>query len=134
MPYRKPQPRRQYQGLRRPLEAVKTRKWGEVKYPRGTHPLVVEVKVGDAEAVMKEGLGYRKDQELALVKKALEAAQIPVARAELAKRPQNYISLGESDARKVLSLMEAIEDHDDVQKVHSNFDVPIEILEKLQAE
>jgi len=68
------------------------------------------------------------------VKKALEAAQIPVARAELAQRPQNYISLGESDARKILGLMEAIEDHDDVQKVHSNFDVPIEILEKLQAE
>jgi len=68
------------------------------------------------------------------VKKALEAAQIPVARAELAKRPQNYISLGESDARKILGLMEAIEDHDDVQKVHSNFDVPVEILEKLQAE
>jgi len=68
------------------------------------------------------------------VKKALEAAQIPVARAELAQRPQNYISLGESDARKILGLMEAIEDHDDVQKVHSNFDVPIEIIEKLQAE
>jgi YebC/PmpR family DNA-binding regulatory protein len=68
------------------------------------------------------------------VKKALEAAQIPVARAELAKRPQNYISLGESDARKILGLMEAIEEHDDVQKVHSNFDVPIEIIEKLQAE
>jgi len=68
------------------------------------------------------------------VKKALEAAQIPVARAELAKRPQNYISLGESDARKILGLMEAIEEHDDVQKVHSNFDVPVEIIEKLQAE
>jgi len=68
------------------------------------------------------------------VKKALEAAQIPVARAELAQRPQNYISLGESDARKILGLMEAIEEHDDVQKVHSNFDVPIEIIEKLQAE
>jgi YebC/PmpR family DNA-binding regulatory protein len=68
------------------------------------------------------------------VKKALEAAQIPVARAELAQRPQNYISLGESDARKILGLMEAIEDHDDVQKVHSNFDVPVEIIEKLQAE
>jgi len=68
------------------------------------------------------------------VKKALEAAQIPVARAELAQRPQNYISLGESDARKILGLMEAIKEHDDVQKVHSNFDVPIEIIEKLQAE
>jgi transcriptional/translational regulatory protein YebC/TACO1 len=68
------------------------------------------------------------------VKKALADAQIPVARTELTQRPQNFISLGESDARKVLSLMEAIEEHDDVQKVHANFDVPAEVLEKLQAE
>ncbi|MBE3100277.1 MAG: YebC/PmpR family DNA-binding transcriptional regulator [Planctomycetes bacterium] len=73
-------------------------------------------------------------EALEAVKKALEAAQIPVARSELAQRPQNYISLGESDARKILGLMEAIEEHDDVQKVHSNFDVPVEIIEKLQAE
>jgi YebC/PmpR family DNA-binding regulatory protein len=68
------------------------------------------------------------------VKKALADAQIPVARTELTQRPQNFISLGESDARKVLALMEAIEEHDDVQKVHANFDVPAEIIEKLQAE
>jgi len=68
------------------------------------------------------------------VKKALEEAKIPVARSELTQRPQNFISLGESDARKVLGLMEAIEEHDDVQKVHANFDVPAEIIEKLQAE
>jgi len=68
------------------------------------------------------------------VKKALEEAKIPVARSELTQRPQNFISLGESDARKVLGLMEAIEEHDDVQKVHANFDVPADVLEKIQAE
>jgi len=68
------------------------------------------------------------------VKKALADAKIPVARSELTQRPQNFISLGESDARKVLALMEAIEEHDDVQKVHANFDVPAEVIEKLQAE
>jgi YebC/PmpR family DNA-binding regulatory protein len=68
------------------------------------------------------------------VKKALADAKIPVAKSELTQRPQNFISLGESDARKILSLMEAIEEHDDVQKVHANFDVPAEIIEKLQAE
>ncbi len=37
------------------------------------------------------------------------------------------------DARKVLALLEGLEDHDDVQKVYSNFDVSPGVLEKLQA-
>ena len=60
-------------------------------------------------------------------------AGIPIERAEISQVPQNYISLGENDARKVLALLEDLEDHDDVQKVHSNFDVAPEVLEKLQA-
>ena len=66
-------------------------------------------------------------------KKALAEAGIPIERAEVSQVPQNYISLGENDARKVLALLEGLEDHDDVQKVHSNFDVAPEVLEKLQA-
>lgn len=66
-------------------------------------------------------------------KKALQEAGIPIERAEISRVPQNYISLGENDARKVLALLEGLEDHDDVQKVHSNFDVAPEVLEKLQA-
>ncbi len=66
-------------------------------------------------------------------KKALQEAGIPIERAEVSQVPQNYISLGENDARKVLALLEGLEDHDDVQKVHSNFDVAPEVLEKLQA-
>ena len=66
-------------------------------------------------------------------KKALAEAGIPIERAEVSQVPQNYISLGENDARKVLALLEGLEDHDDVQKVHSNFDVAPEVLEKLQS-
>ena len=66
-------------------------------------------------------------------KKALTEAGIPIERAEVSQVPQNYISLGENDARKVLALLEGLEDHDDVQKVHSNFDVAPEVLEKLQS-
>jgi YebC/PmpR family DNA-binding regulatory protein len=65
------------------------------------------------------------------VKKALADAGIAVARAELSQHPQNYVTLSENDARKVLNLMESLEEHDDVNKVHSNFDIPAEILEKL---
>jgi hypothetical protein len=92
--------------LRRPLETIKTRKWGEVKYPKGTHPLVVEAKVGDAQVVMKEGLGYRKDQELALIRKALEAkfekeldvsqkADVTVSFPQSKKAPVKFFVAGE---------------------------------------
>jgi YebC/PmpR family DNA-binding regulatory protein len=67
------------------------------------------------------------------VKKALADARIPVAHAEITQRPQNFIPLAEADARKVLALMEALDEHDDVQKVHSNFDVSPEVLAKIQA-
>ena len=67
------------------------------------------------------------------VKKALADAGIPVERAEMTKVPQNYVPLGEADARKVLALMEDLEEHDDVQKVHSNFDVSADVLQKIQA-
>jgi len=67
------------------------------------------------------------------VKTVLTEAGIPIEGAEVSQVPQNYVSLEEGDARKVLALLEGLEDNDDVQKVHSNFDVAPEVLEKLQA-
>jgi YebC/PmpR family DNA-binding regulatory protein len=68
------------------------------------------------------------------VKKALAEAKIPVAHAELVQRPQTFVTLGENAARKVLGLMEDLEAHDDIQKVHANFDIPTDVVEKLQDE
>ena len=43
--------------------------------------------------------------------------------------PQNVIEVDdESEAKKILRLMDAIDDHDDVQNVYANFDIPDEIL------
>ena len=67
------------------------------------------------------------------VKKALADAGLTVERAEISQVPQTFVPLGESDARKVLALLEGLEDHDDVQKVHSNFDVAPDVLAKIQA-
>jgi YebC/PmpR family DNA-binding regulatory protein len=67
------------------------------------------------------------------VKKALADAKIAVAHAEIVQRPQTFVPLDETAARKVLTLMELIEDHDDVQKVHSNFDIPTDVLARIQA-
>ena len=54
---------------------------------------------------------------------ALKSAGIETQVAEIEMVPQNYIKLEGSDARQMLKLMEALEDHDDVQKVSANFDI-----------
>jgi YebC/PmpR family DNA-binding regulatory protein len=65
------------------------------------------------------------------VKAAFDKAQIPYLSAEVSMVAQNYIKLAGDDAEKMLKLMETLEDHDDVQKVYANFDIPEEIMEKL---
>jgi YebC/PmpR family DNA-binding regulatory protein len=65
------------------------------------------------------------------VKRALEAAKIPIASAELTKVSANTVPVGEHEAPAVLRLIEALEDHDDVQKVHANFQIPDEVLARL---
>ena len=54
---------------------------------------------------------------------AVKGAGIEPQVAEVEFVPQNYIRLEGADARQMLKLMEAIEDHDDVQKVSANFDI-----------
>lgn len=54
---------------------------------------------------------------------ALKTAGIEPQVAEVEMVPQNYIKLEGADARQMLKLMEALEDHDDVQKVSANFDI-----------
>jgi len=57
------------------------------------------------------------------VSSAIKAAGIEAPVAEVSMVPQNYIKLEGGNAQQMLRLMEALEDHDDVQKVHANFDI-----------
>jgi YebC/PmpR family DNA-binding regulatory protein len=57
------------------------------------------------------------------VQSAIKSAGIEPQVAEISMVPQNYIKLEGSNAQQMLRLMETIEDHDDVQKVHANFDI-----------
>lgn len=67
------------------------------------------------------------------VKKALEQKEIVPSEAELTMIPQTTIKLEGKQAEQMLKLMEDLEDHDDVQKVYANFDIAIEIMEKMSA-
>ncbi len=67
------------------------------------------------------------------LKKVLEEKEIPTEVAEISMVPQNTVPVGDANtARKILGLMEDLEDHDDVQNVYANFDIPDDILAKVE--
>ncbi|QGT99919.1 putative transcriptional regulatory protein YebC [Candidatus Syntrophocurvum alkaliphilum] len=66
------------------------------------------------------------------VKESLENYGIQFEAADIEMVPENSIEINEvSTAQKILKLIEALEDHDDVQNVYANFTLPDEIVEKL---
>ncbi len=67
------------------------------------------------------------------VKKAVADASIESSLAEVTFVPQNYVRLEEKAAEQMLKLMEVLDGQDDVQKVHANFDISDEIMEKVAA-
>ncbi len=66
------------------------------------------------------------------VKEAIEAAKIKIAEAQIAMIPSTRTTIRGEDAKKVLALIDAVEDLDDVQKVWANFDIPDTELAALQ--
>jgi YebC/PmpR family DNA-binding regulatory protein len=92
---------------------------------------------GGAEDVTLEGSSLQvtsAPEDLAGVRAALEAAGIEIESAELTMLPKTTVRIeDESAARKLLRLMEALEDSDDVQDVYANFDIPEGVLEAVAA-
>jgi YebC/PmpR family DNA-binding regulatory protein len=64
------------------------------------------------------------------VKEALKSCDIETESAELTMIPTSVVSLDGEDAKGVLGLVEQLEDHDDVQNVYANFDIPDDILDE----
>jgi YebC/PmpR family DNA-binding regulatory protein len=73
------------------------------------------------------------DNTLDAVTKTLEKAKIPIAGAKLSYIPGNLTPVTDPHlAEQVLALLEALDDHDDVQTVHANFDMTPELLAKME--
>jgi len=68
------------------------------------------------------------------VREALEGAGIVIESADVTQRPSSLVPVGESDARKLLNLIDALDDLDDVQAVFANYDIADEIMEKALTE
>ena len=63
------------------------------------------------------------------VKGALEQNRVKIQTAEVTKLPSTLVKVDGDAAKQVLQLVETLEDHDDVQNVYANFDIPDEILQ-----
>ncbi len=105
--------------------------------------IILPKEAGDEEAIMTLALEAGaedvadEDESWAIltqvadfvsVKDAVDAAGLTVTSAEITKIPGNTVECTGSDAKKVWNLVEAFEDHDDVQKVYANFDISEEEL------
>jgi YebC/PmpR family DNA-binding regulatory protein len=86
-----------------------------------------------AEDVAQEGSSYEvtsPPEDLHHVREALEAAGIGIASAESTMLPTSTVEVeDEATAKKVLKLIDALEENDDVQDVYANFDIPERVLE-----
>ena len=70
-------------------------------------------------------------QDLWVVREAVEKAKIKIESANLTMIPKNLVSVSPETGRKVIHLIEALEEHDDVQNVYSNVDIPEEVMKEL---
>jgi YebC/PmpR family DNA-binding regulatory protein len=96
--------------------------------------LIVAIEAG-AEDVSTDDDVYEVVTEIgefAAVRDALEQAGIKIESAELLYRPKSLVPIPhEGQVTKLMKLIDALEDNDDVDAVHANYDVPAEMLEKV---
>ncbi len=90
-----------------------------------------------AEDIKTSGDNYEifcETKDLEKIKEVLSEKNVKWEEAELTKIPNSTVKLSGNQAKQVLTLVETLEDHDDVQKVYANFDIPDEVLEEIAQE
>jgi len=69
--------------------------------------------------------------DLVAVRSALEGSGVDIESADIAQRPKSRVPVDESDAGKLMKLIDGLEESDDVNAVHANFDVEAGVLERI---
>jgi YebC/PmpR family DNA-binding regulatory protein len=102
----------------------------------GEDDLIAAIDAG-ADDVQEDGDLLKVISEpaaLGEVRAALEGSGVEVQSSELAMEPKNVVEVrGDAEARALLRLLDALEEQDDVNEVHANFDIPEELLEQVAA-
>lgn len=74
---------------------------------------------------------FTEYNDLEKVRAALESNGVPIATAEITMIPQTNVKIEGKDAEQMIKLFEALNEHDDIQKVYANFDIDEKLLEQL---
>jgi YebC/PmpR family DNA-binding regulatory protein len=97
--------------------------------------LTLAAAEGGADDVRRDGSSWEitaPPEDLSAVREAVEAAGFSAESAELALLPKTTVEVDdESQAKKILRLIDALEENDDVQEVYANFDIPERVLEEV---
>jgi YebC/PmpR family DNA-binding regulatory protein len=97
--------------------------------------MVVALDAG-AEDLLDEDGTWRltcEATDLPDVREALEAAEIPFMNAEVTMLATTTVAIDNVEhARAVLRLLDILDDNDDIQDVHANFDIPADVMEALE--
>ncbi len=95
--------------------------------------LMLAAADGGADDLERDGSVFQVSappESLAAVRDAIEAAGFAIESAELSMIPKTTVEIAdESSAKKLVRLIDALEENDDVQDVWSNFDIPEQVLE-----
>jgi len=89
-----------------------------------------------AEDVSHEGDSLKvvgAAEDLAAVREALESAGVEIESAELTMEPKSVVEVAAGEASSLMRLMDALDEREDVEAVHANFDIPAEVLEQAAA-
>lgn len=116
-------------------------KWGTIVLDRARLGLEEDDLLEIALEAGAEDVAWEEDQVVILtrpdqfheVREVFQAREMPIIEAEITMRPTNAVEVSEADASKVLRLLDALEEHDDVQAVHTNAEIPEAALELTQS-
>src|SRR5271165_6868183 len=95
--------------------------------------LMAAVDAGAEDIFTDEGVFevIAEPAQFTKVRKALEGAGVEMESAEMAYRPSSLVPLDEAQAGRLMRLIDALEENDDVSAVHANFDVSADVLERV---
>jgi YebC/PmpR family DNA-binding regulatory protein len=97
--------------------------------------LTMAAAEGGADDVTRDGSSYEvlaAAEQLAAVREAVADAGFAIESAELTMLPKTTVAVeDENEAKKILRLIDQLEDDDDVQEVYANFDIPERVLESV---
>ncbi len=88
-----------------------------------------------AEDIKSDGINFEvltAPEDFEAVKKAVEEAGYPIESAEVTMYPKTTVKLEGKHAEQMLKLMDALDEHDDVQNVYSNFDIDVSVMEQFE--